>query len=133
MRDQIYEELDTEPEMRCFSITTDKRFGITVNPYPINEEDLLDCNGEIPKQFEESLDDHEKLMSLLEDSYSLCNVHNALVNVSRFKEMRDGIKSELGDDLAGPAPSQPVLDLPRVGSEEQRTPVNRRMLFPWTR
>ena len=95
MRDQIYEELDTEPEMRCFSITTDKRFGFTVNPYPINEEDLLDCNGEIPKQFEESLDNHEKLLSLLEDSYSLCNVHNALVNVSRFKEMRDGINLSL--------------------------------------
>ena len=70
-------------EMRCFSITTDKRLGITVNPYPINEEDVLDCDGEIPEQFEESLDDHKKL----EDSYSLCNAHNALSNVSRFKEI----------------------------------------------
>ena len=87
VRDQIHESLDAVSEMRCFSITTDKRLGITVNPYPINEEDVLDCDGEIPEQFEESLDDHEKLLSLLEDSYSLCNVHNARSNVSMFKEV----------------------------------------------
>ena len=87
VRDQIHEGLDEMSERRCFPITTDKRFGITVNPYPINEEDILDCDGEISEQFEESLDDHEKLLSLLEDSYSLCNVHNARYNVSRFREV----------------------------------------------
>ena len=87
VRDQIHESLDAVSEMKCFSITTDKRLGITVNPYPINEEDVLDCDGEILEQLEESLDDHEKLLSLLEDSYSLCNIHNAQVNLSRYKEM----------------------------------------------
>ena len=87
VRDQIHESLDAVSEMKCFSITTDKRLGITVNPYPINEEDVLDCDGEVPEQLEESLDDHEKLLSLLEDSYSLCNIHNAQVNLSRYKEM----------------------------------------------
>ena len=86
MRDQIHETLDTEPEMRCFSITTDKRFGTTVNPYSINKEDVLDCNGEIPEQFEESLDDHENLQNLLEECNTLYNVHNAQSNVLRFNE-----------------------------------------------
>ena len=63
MRNQVHENLEIEPEMRCFSITTDKRFGTTINPYPINEEDVLDCDGKIPEQFEESLDDHEKLLN----------------------------------------------------------------------
>ena len=83
VRDQIHQSLDAVSEMRCFSITTDKRLRITVNPYPINEDDVLDCDSEIQEQFEESLDDHKKL----EDSYSLCNAHNALSNVSRFKEI----------------------------------------------
>ena len=87
MRDQVHETLEIEPEMRCFSIVTDKTLGTTINPYPINEEDLLDCDGEVPEQFEESLDDHEKLLNLLEDSYSLCNVHTAQINVQRFRDV----------------------------------------------
>lgn len=59
---------------------------MTVNPYPINEEDLMDCNGEIPEQFEESLDDHKKLQNLLEECNTLCNVHNAQSNVLKFNE-----------------------------------------------
>ena len=88
VRDQIHERLDIESEMRCFFITKDKRLRITVNPYPINEEDVLDCNGEIPEQFEKSLDDHEKLLNLLEESNTLCSVHNAQSSVLKFEEMR---------------------------------------------
>ena len=58
----MYENVEMELEERCFSIVTDKRYGTTINPYPITEEDLMDCNGKIPEQFEESLDDHEKLL-----------------------------------------------------------------------
>ena len=32
---------------------------------------------QIPEQVEEFLDDHEKLLDLLEESNTLCNVHNA--------------------------------------------------------
>ena len=89
MRDQIHETLEEEPEMRCFSIATDKRFGTTVNPHPITKDDILDCNGEVPEQFEESLDHHEKLMDLLQECKTLCNVHNAQVNVQRIRDVRD--------------------------------------------
>ena len=50
----------------------------------------MDCEGENLEQFEDSLDDHEKLLNLLEDSYSLCNVHTAQINVQRFREVRVG-------------------------------------------
>ena len=53
----------------------------------------------IDLEFEESLDDHEKLLSLLEDSYSLCNVHNAQVNVQRFRGIRDDIEPGVAEEL----------------------------------
>ncbi|MBZ5782037.1 hypothetical protein K8366_23975, partial [Klebsiella aerogenes] len=56
IREQIYEEMDAGYEDRCFSIKTDRRLGFTVNPHPINEDDILDSNGIVPEQFEESLE-----------------------------------------------------------------------------
>ena len=89
MREQVHENLEMESEKRCFSIITDMRYGTTINSYPITEEDLMDCNGEVPEQFEESLDDHEKLLDLLSESNTLCSVHSAQVNVQRFRDIRD--------------------------------------------
>ena len=89
MREQVHENLEMESEKRCFSIITDMRYGTTINPYPITEEDLMDCNGEVPEQFEESLDDHEKLLDLLSESNTLCSVHSAQVSVQRFRDIRD--------------------------------------------
>ena len=85
----MYENVEMELEERCFSIVTDKRYGTTINPYPITEEDLMDCNGKIPEQFEESLDDHEKLLDLLSESNTLCSVHRAQEKVQRFRDTRD--------------------------------------------
>ena len=58
-----------------------------MNPYSIKEKDLLDCRIEIPQQVGELLDDHEKLLDLLEESNTPCNVHNAQLNVLKFNEM----------------------------------------------
>ena len=43
-------ETDEELETRPYSIITDKTLGMTVNPYPFLETDLLDVRGEIPEQ-----------------------------------------------------------------------------------
>ena len=66
IRERIMEELEMEWEERCYSIRTNEKLGLTVNPYPIKREDIEDCNGETEEDFEESLDDHEKLTSILE-------------------------------------------------------------------
>ena len=63
-------------------------------------------------EFEESLDDHEKLLSLLEDSYSLCNVHNAQVNVQRFRDIRDDIEPGVAEEL--------LIDLEMDSAELER-------------
>ena len=85
IREQIYEGLNEEYEDRCFSITTNKKLGLTVNPYPINEEDIWDCDGVVPDQFEDYVDDHEKLLELLEETYNKCKVHCANVTLEKFK------------------------------------------------
>ena len=77
-----------ELEERCFSIVTDNRYGITINPYPITEEDLMDCYGEIPEQFKESLDNHEKLLDLLSESDTLCSTHSFQDRTQRFMEVQ---------------------------------------------
>ncbi|MBZ5782052.1 hypothetical protein, partial [Klebsiella aerogenes] len=66
IRELVHEELVTEYEDRCFSIKKDKELGFTVNPYPVNEEDIEESNGMVPDQFEDLLDDHEKLLEILE-------------------------------------------------------------------
>ena len=87
IKNQIYEDLDEDYEDRCFSVTTDKRLGFTINPYPINEDDIWDCNGIVPEQFEESLDDHEKLLDLLSNPGNFCRVHCANADLEKFKHL----------------------------------------------
>ena len=93
MREQVHESLRMDSEERCFSITVNKKLGITVNPYPINEEDLIDCNGIIPEQFEESLDDHDKLLDLLTGTDTMCEVHSAQVVMQKYNEAQDNLQS----------------------------------------
>ena len=71
----ILRDLDTEIEERYYSIRTNEKLGLTVNPYPRNREDIEDYNGEMEEEFEESLDDHERL-SILEDQENSCQSHN---------------------------------------------------------
>ncbi len=56
-------------------IRTNEKLGLTVNPHPIIEEDIIDCNVEVEDDFESSLDDHEKLNLILETQGKACRVH----------------------------------------------------------
>ena len=47
---------------------TNKFLWTIVHPYPITEEDIMDCNGRVPEQFESSLDDQENLLDIIESS-----------------------------------------------------------------
>ena len=94
IREQMYEQIEAEQENRCFSITTNEKLGLTVNPYPINEEDILESCGMIPEQFEESIDDHEKLLELLEGSMDKCKAHGTITYLEGFKKVIVGEKQE---------------------------------------
>ena len=69
------ENMDDEVEQRCYAITTNEKLGLTVNPHPIIEEDIIDCSGEVEDDFESSLDDHQRLNSILEHQGNVCRVH----------------------------------------------------------
>ena len=93
MRKQVHERLRMDPEQRCFSITVNDKIGTTINPYPINEEDLMDCDGIIPEQFEESLDDHDKLLDLLSGTDTMCETHCTQVRMQKYCETQINLQS----------------------------------------
>ena len=61
IRERILEDQESKFKERCNSIRTNEKLGLTINPYPINREDVLDFNGEIEDEFEDSLHGHKKL------------------------------------------------------------------------
>ena len=76
IRERIMEELEIESEERCYSIRTNEKLGLTVNPYPISKEDIEDCCGETAEDFEDSVDDHERLISILEYQENFWDQHS---------------------------------------------------------
>ena len=76
----------------------------------------------IDLEFEEPLDNHEKLLSLLEDSYSLCNVHNAQVNVHGIRGIRDDVEPGIAEEL--------LIDLEIDFEELERTMFQPRIQTP---
>ena len=60
------EMLDSDHEVRRFSMITNKILGTTVQPHPITRDDILDFDGKIPEQFEDTTDDPDQLMMILD-------------------------------------------------------------------
>jgi len=89
MKQKIEDELDQDIEERQFSILTNKFLGTTVCPHPITEEDVLDCNGGLSEQFENTLDDHDNLEEILDESYGMCSVHKAQIPIAKFRNAID--------------------------------------------
>ncbi len=101
IREQIMENLDDEIEQRCYGIRTNEKLGLTVNPHPIIEEDIIDCNGDIEDDFESSLDDHERLNVILEPQGKVCRVH---MEQEVWRTFRQHTKEEIrSGSVDGPA------------------------------
>jgi len=84
----MLEEMDAEMEQRCYAIGTKEKLGLTVNPHPINEDDILDCNGEGEDDFESCLDDdHQRLSSILESQGNVCKLHMELETWRSFQQL----------------------------------------------
>jgi len=81
----IFGDLDTGIEERYYSIRTNEKLGLSVNHHPINGGDILGCNGEILDKFGESLNDHEKLIEMLEDQENFCKLHSNHGAVRTFR------------------------------------------------
>ena len=89
MRERINKELELDYQSRSYSITTNKFLGTTVHPHPILEDDVLDCNGEIMDQFEDSVDDYVKLTEILDECKLKCSVYKAFIPKAKFRNAID--------------------------------------------
>ena len=125
IRERIMENMDDEVEQRCYAIMTNEKLGLTANPHPIIEEDIIDCNGEVEDDLESSLDDHQRLNSILESQGKACRVHMEQETWRSFQQL---IKEEVNSgSVSGPAGecnspvrrSSTALGEDGVGQDEQ--------------
>ncbi len=102
----------------------------------------MDCGGEIIEDLEDSLDDHEKLLELLNDQENLCKLHSAhgLVKTFRclimdqevslnqlvYKLTEDSTGIQINGDLMGLDLSGNLEDF----AEEPRSPFGI-WIYPW--
>ena len=98
MKKRIDEEFEAGLEERSYSIITNKFLGTTVHPYPISEYDVVDCEGLIPEQFEDTTDDADHLLMIMDNSVSMCSVHKATIPIAKY---RNAIADQEADDGPG--------------------------------
>ena len=72
-------------------ISANSELGLTINPFPLNSEDLLDVGGEIIPDFEELVDSCNHIMEEFDPDYSqhFCGVHKAIIPIARMRELVD--------------------------------------------
>ena len=64
------DEYDTWTDKREYAVITDNELGLTVNPFPINPEDILDMGGEIEPDFKELVNSFNHVMEEIDSIYS---------------------------------------------------------------
>ena len=89
METEIIEEFETCP----YSIPRDKIPGTTIHPYAFLETDLIDAGGEIPEQFESSIDSTQGLLEVLEEPDHFCG--EDILEDEEISELEKGINAAL--------------------------------------
>ena len=88
---ELEDKHDTWADEREYAIITNTELDLTVNPFPLNSEDLLDMGGEIVPDFEVLVNSCNHVMEELDPSYSqnFCGVHEAIIRIARMRELVD--------------------------------------------
>ena len=70
-----------------YALITKSELGLTVNPFPLNPDDLLDVGGEIIPDFEELVDSCNHIMGEFESNFSqhFCGAHKAIIPIARMR------------------------------------------------
>ena len=63
-----------------------------------SEYDVIGCNGLISDQFEDTTDDDDHLLRIMDDSESMCSVHKATIPIAKY---RNAIADQETDDGPG--------------------------------
>ena len=50
---ELEDQNDTWTDEREYPVVTNNKLGLTVNPFPLNPEDIIDLGGELVLDFEE--------------------------------------------------------------------------------
>ena len=84
-------EDDIWADEREYTLITNSELRLTVNPLPLNPEDLLDVGGEIVPYFEELVDSCNHIMEEFDPSFSqnFCGVQKAIIPIARMRELVD--------------------------------------------
>ena len=96
MRQKINDEFQHGIEERCFSIITNKVLNTTIHPHPISEYDVVDCNGLIPEQFEDTTDDIDVLSKIMDGADYMCSAHRAHVPMAKYRNAIADQESDVG-------------------------------------
>ena len=74
-----------------YAIIADSDLGLTVNPFPLNPDDLLDVGGHVVPDFEELVDSYNHVMEECETNFSqhFCGVYKAIIPIARMRELAD--------------------------------------------
>ena len=84
-------EDDILTDEREYALITNSELGLTINPFPLNLEDLLDVGGEIIPDFEDFVDSCNLIREEFDPGYSqhFCGVHKAIIPIARMRELVD--------------------------------------------
>ena len=84
-------EHDTWADKREYAVIADNELGLTVHPFPINPQDILDVGGEIEPDFEELVNSCNHIMEELDPGYSqhFYGVHKVIIPIARMRELVD--------------------------------------------
>ena len=76
---------------RVYAIITDAELGLTVNPFPLNPDDLLERGRQVIPDFEELVDSCNHVLEECETNFSqhFCGVHKAIILIARMRELVD--------------------------------------------
>ena len=69
----------------------DAKLRLTLNPFPLNPDDIIDAGGRVDPDFEDRVDCDNHIMEDHETSFSqhFCGVHKAIIQIARMRELVD--------------------------------------------
>ena len=110
------DEQVTWADEREYAVVADSEL-LTVHPFPINPQDILDVGGEIEPNFEELVNSCNHVMEELDPTYSqhFCGVHKATLTITR--EVEELIEEECFKEIALlPEPLTLEMEIPGLGT-----------------
>ena len=83
------EEIEDDIRYFSYSVQENQRLNLTLTPYAINPQDVLDAGYEVPPQFEDSMEYENLIYDVHGNEAHFCEVFKAVIPISRMRELVD--------------------------------------------